>query len=291
MIVSASRRTDIPAFYAKWFLNRLRAGFCEVRNPFNPRISTRVSLAPEDVDAFVFWTRYARPFERVLPVLDSAGYPYYFLFTVTNYGRELEPHMPPLEARISSLRRLSERLGPQRVVWRYDPVLVSRRYGFRFHLQQFEKIARALAGAADTAIVSLVDYYRKTKRNLAPLNDAFDEHPERRPDFGEFVSSLADIARQYGMRIQSCAEEVDLRPYGVAPGKCIDDARLRRVFGIEVDDRKDPHQRPACGCVVSRDIGAYNSCPYGCRYCYATADAAAALRFLRNHDPEAPYLG
>ncbi len=291
MIISASRRTDIPAFYGKWLLNRIRAGYCLVRNPFNPKFTYRVSLRPEDVDAIVFWTRYPVPFLRHLDELEQRGYHFYFLFTVTDYSRGLELHLPTLAARIAAFKRLSARLGPARVVWRYDPILLSRRFSFDFHRRLFEMLTTELAGFTDTVIVSLVDYYRKTLRNLSPIRDELILHPEEHPDFPQFMRDLAQMAACANMRIQSCAEEVDLRPYGIPPGRCIDNERIRRLFGIEVPGRKDPHQRPQCGCVVSRDIGAYNTCPYGCLYCYATADVETALHKLRSHNPDAEWLG
>jgi DNA repair photolyase len=282
MIISASRRTDIPAFYGKWFMDKVRKGFCVVRNPFNPQQKYHVPLNPEEAEVLVFWTRYARPFLKYLDELDQRGYRYYFLFTLTEYGYTLEPHLPPYSSRLRSFRQLSDRLDPSRVVWRYDPILIGPEYSYEFHLRQFSQIARDLKGYADTVIISFVDFYAKTCRNLSKAGVQFERHPERRGDrFIAFLRELAEIARSSGFHIQSCGESRDLSHAGVVPGKCIDDARILRAFGLRVPERKDPSQRKTCRCIRSRDIGAYNTCLYGCLYCYATSNSDCAKTFFK----------
>lgn len=294
MIISASRRTDIPAFYAEWFMQRIRAGYCTVPNPFNRDQVSTISLAPEDVDAIVFWTRFPRPLLPHLDELDRRGYRTYFQFTLLDYPRSLETHRPDVKQAVATFRALAQRIGPERVIWRYDPILLSQEFDAAYHRRQYATLADALTGSTRRSVISLVDLYAKARRRLEqpgqpPLVDKQAWAGD--PAFGDLMRFLADTAHSRGMEITSCAETIDLRPYGIRPGKCVDDDLLRRLFGIDVPTKKDPSQRPQCGCAVSRDIGAYNTCLFGCQYCYATADFEAARRRYARHDPSAPFLG
>jgi hypothetical protein len=283
MLISASRRTDIPAFYTPWLLNRLRAGWCAVANPFNARQVSRVSLAPEDVDALVFWTRDAAPLLPHLPELDARGYRYYFLYTITGYGRALEPRCPPWQAATETLRRVADHVGPARTIWRYDPMLFSPRTPPAWHIAQFAMLAEALAGATRRVKTSLVIPYQYAARRLAALPGYMPvDMPEE--EIGACLRALADTAAAHGMTLESCA--CDLTRHGIAAGKCLDDAYLRETFGLTMRAGKDSGQRPACGCVPSRDIGAYDTCLHGCAYCYATHQAGQAERRYRGHDAE-----
>lgn len=273
MIISASRRTDIPAFHGDWFIQRVRVGYCLVANPFNPRQIFRVSLSRKDVDVFVFWSKNPRPFLKHLDELDTLGYPYYFLYTLNDYPPELEPGVPPIEERLETFKRLAARIGPQRVIWRYDPIILSRCIDSAHHRRAFALIARTLRGSTKRVIVSCLDFYRKTERRIAQLEkdkgDSFCRNMRSAPDFADMIRGLAEIARGEGMAIQSCAEGTFLNEMGIPPGGCIDADLIREVFGIEVARRKDPGQRPDCLCVISRDIGAPDTCGHGCVYCYS----------------------
>lgn len=286
MIVSASRRTDIPAFFGPWFAGRVRAGFCEVPNPFNPRQVSRISLRPEDVDAVVFWTRFPRSLAPHLSVLDRREIPYLFLFTLVDYPDVMEPGAPPAADRLAAFCGLSDRLGPDRVIWRYDPVVLSNWTGPDFHRETFARLARSLAGRTRRCVVSLMDPYAKVRRRLAPLMkrgmalEAWD--PARH---GPLMADLARIGGEHGIRLQSCAEAADLAPFGIPPGACVDGALLERLFGVPDPGRKDSGQRSRCRCVPSRDVGIYDTCGFGCRYCYATRDPEAAARRRANHRP------
>lgn len=292
MIISASRRTDIPAFYSEWFMNRVREGYCLVPNPFNPDQVARVSLKPGDVDAIVFWSKDPVPLFPHLGELDRRGYRYYFLFTLNGYGLELEPNLPPVEARVAAFRELSVRLGPERVIWRYDPIVLSNRTGALFHEETFAGLAAGLAGATRRVVVSIVDYYRKTERRLARLAGdgyRFDKGSAAEAHVKALLKCLREIAVGHGIAMQSCAEETDLRDASIAPGSCVDGELLHRLWGVEAPG-KDPNQRAACGCVVSKDIGVNDTCLHGCRYCYATRSDAFARARWRRHDPHAPAL-
>jgi hypothetical protein len=293
VIVSASRRTDIPAFYARWLLERLRAGFCVVQNPFNPAQQRTISLRPEDVEALVFWTKNPAPLLPALPEIDARGHRYYFQFTLNDYPAVLEPGLPPLAERLASFAALARRLGRERVVWRYDPIVISSQTGFRFHRERFEALCQALVPHTARVMVSVVHYYRKTRRNLLRLSSAglvVDEQAGESLEMLELLATLASTARRHGIEIFSCASERNLRALGIAPGRCIDGELLERLFGLQGPWRKDPGQRPACGCVASQDLGAVNTCLHGCTYCYATVNREAALARHRVHDPASPML-
>lgn len=294
MIISASRRTDIPAYYGEWLMNRLRAGYCDVANPFNPKQVSRVSLRPEDVDAVVFWTKHVTPFLSSLDEIDARRFRTMFLYTLNAYPKPLEPGLPTTEQRTDTFRTLASRLGARRVVWRYDPIILSRQITADYHLDTFASLASQLRGSTQRVIISFVDFYRKTARRLSRLEeetgDAFCRETLDHPDLPDLVRGLKDAAAANGMEIQSCCEDPRVAELGIKPGKCIDDEWIRSAFGIDVPSRKDPGQRPGCRCVVSKDIGAPNTCLCGCPYCYATSSDDAARRRHARHDPESPML-
>jgi len=293
-IISASRRTDIPAFYAAWFINRVRAGYCTVPNPFNPNQVSWVSLKPEDVDVIVFWTRNPVPLMPYLHELDERGLRYYFQYTLMNNPRSLDAKAPLLHASLETFKRLAEQIGPERVIWRYDPIVFTPQTDAYFHLTTFATIAKALRGSTTRAVISIMDPYPKAQGRLNYL--ARQGMPvwlpdSNAPEFMLLMSGLAEIAAQNDLDLVSCAEDLDLSRYGIRPGKCIDDDYIQKVFGIEVTHQKDPYQRRACGCVESKDIGVYNTCLFGCQYCYATQSFAQAVRnYKEKHHPESPSM-
>lgn len=285
MLISASRRTDIPACYAAWFCNRLREGFVLVRNPVNARQISRISLRPDCVDGIVFWTK------NPLPMLDKlqqlAGYTYYFQFTLNAYGQDVEPGVPPKgRVIIPAFQRLSDLIGPERVIWRYDPIVFNATYTMAYHIRYFEVLARHLAGYTTVCTISFLDFYRHTANNLAGLA-IWQSTPEQQT---LLAKQLADIAHSYGLRLDSCAEGLDLLQYGIQPAHCIDGKLIERLSGCPLKVAKDPRQRPACGCVESVDIGAYNTCTHGCRYCYANCNERAVAAGRAGHDPQSPLL-
>jgi hypothetical protein len=295
VIISASRRTDIPHYYGDWFIRRVRAGYCITKNPFFPDKRYRISLRSEDVDCFVFWTRCPVTLMPHLSELEAGGYPYYFLYTLVDYPRILEPGLPALEKRTELFRELAKSIGAERTVWRYDPIYLSAETDFAYHAERFRGIAQKLSGYTKRVIVSFYDSYRKTKTRLKALPEEFrpKQKPEMlreasflSPDFMNFVSGLAEAASSAGMKIQSCAEKIDLSPAGVRPGACIDAGLIQRLFGFRVPQKKDPNQRKRCRCALSRDIGAYETCISGCLYCYAAGDPGRARSLYKQHNPE-----
>lgn len=285
MIISASRRTDIPRFFSPWFFHRLQEGFVLVRNPMNPRRISRVSLDPAVVDGLVLWTKDPTPMLGGLAALDP--YAYYFQFTLTAYGPDVEPRLhPKAEGVIPAFRRLADRIGPDRVIWRYDPIFLSARYSADFHRRSFESLARQLAPHTRQCIISFLDEYRNTRRNMAGLSlQPFGPEQQR-----ALAADLAAIARGFGLAVNTCAEALDLSDCGIGRAHCIDGALLSRLAGCPLDLRRDPGQRPACGCVQSIDIGAYDTCPGGCLYCYANHSPRLLQTRLARHDPAGALL-
>jgi hypothetical protein len=287
MVISASRRTDIPAFYAEWFINRIRAGYCTVPNPVNPKRISYVSLNPNDVDVIVFWTRNPKPLIKRLAELDRRGFRYYFQYTILANPRILDPKSPGTKPSIETLKSLADHIGPDRVIWRYDPIVITNKCPSYHHLEKISYIASSLRGYTKRLIISMLDTYQHTERRMRSLEkkglrvSLLDG--ER---FRCFIKSIVEIAKTNGMEIFSCAEENGLDRLGVASGKCIDDRLIEKVFKIMVTHKKDPHQRPACGCVMSKDIGMYDTCPFNCVYCYATRNFVSVKRNFLKHDPK-----
>ncbi|HOB12542.1 MAG TPA: DUF1848 domain-containing protein [Syntrophomonadaceae bacterium] len=291
MIISASRRTDIPAFYSEWFMNRIRAGYCTTINPFNRKQVAYVSLKPEDVDVIVFWTKNPEPLIKHLEELDDRGFRYYFQYTLTGYPQALEPQVPELKKGISTFKKLADRIGPEKVIWRYDPIVISNITDTNYHKKQIDHIARELEGFTHRLVISIVDEYRKTKIN-------FDQQERRSINIERQISEdqvrdiiefAVDRTKRSKMEAFSCAEILNLKPFGLMPGKCIDDHYIKRVFGIDVTSEKDKSQRSECGCVHSKDIGAYDTCLHGCLYCYA-GTLSAAKKNQTNHFPDSPSI-
>ena len=288
MIISASRRTDIPAFYAQWFMNRIKAGYCEVPNPFNPSQIASVSLRPEDVDVIVFWTRNPLPMLPHLMELNARGYRYHFLFTGMNNPRVMDPHGLPIEIALDAFRVLADCIGPEKVTWRYDPIVLTHHTDPDFHKRTFSHIAKELVGYTHRCIISTVNLYRKATSRLAREEIKITHCGES--DFGDLMRFMGSEAHDRGMDIFSCAQPLNLDEYGIEHGKCVDDAYIRKVFGIEVTKKKDPSQRKACGCVISKDVGMYDTCVFGCLYCYATSSFEKARANFRKHNPDGSSL-
>lgn len=294
MIISASRRTDIPAFYHKWFINRIRAGYCVVPNPFNRKQLSRINLTPEDVEVIVFWTRNPKPLMSSLSELDKLGYKYYFQFTVMNNPRFIDTNKVSLSLAIKTFQELASSIGSQKVIWRYDPIVFSSDTDIDFHLQQYADIASKLSGYTSRCVISFVDRYSKNNARFKKIEKEKDMSFSRFEDIPEvfsiFLPSISKIALQHNMQLFSCAESYDLESYGINHGKCIDDDYIERIFQIEVERKKDSAQREACGCVKSKDIGMYDSCLFGCQYCYATISFDKARENHRKHNQDSPSL-
>lgn len=277
-IVSASRRTDIPAFYAEWFAHRIRKGSCRVANPFNPSQIKEVSLRREDVAAFVFWTRNARPLRPFLAEIDDGGHNYYFLYTITGYPKRYEPGLPSAAESIDDFLFLAERIGPERVIWRYDPVVLTPDLDAGYHRRNFTKLAQRLSEGTKSVVINFVKTYRHIHAELSRCGYADPSASER----DVLVNMFAETAASAGIAIQFCGRRKCGTEAG--EGKCIDEKRLKRLFGLELSARKDPGQPKDCRCIRSVDIGRYGTCLHCCMYCYASRSFSDAFRRYRMHD-------
>lgn len=285
MILSVSRRTDIPRYFGQWFRNRIREGYLLVRNPVNPRQISQIDLSPSVVDCMVFWTKNPA---GLIPYLDELEkYPYYFQFTLTGYGHDVEPDLPDKRSVLIPLfQQLSKRIGRGRMVWRYDPIFINSRYTWEYHKKAFREIASRLGEYTDQVVISFVDFYRKNRRNMAELGVSSPDGDGMR----RMAADLAGIAREFGLGIVSCAEELDLEKEGVSHGSCIDRRRIEKILGCRLQGSADPGQRTACGCMESVEVGAYDTCPGGCRYCYASENQQKVKKNLQNYDVNSPLL-
>jgi hypothetical protein len=247
---------------------------------------SRISLAPEVVDGIIFWTK------NPLPMLDRLGelknYMYYFQFTITPYGKDVEPNLPSKrDTIISAFKRLSDEIGVERVILRYDPILISEKYPLNYHIRAFGKIMEELHDYSRKVTISFVDVdYRGVKSNIKELA-LMDFSPAAQI---ELSSQLAEIAHSYGLAIDTCAEAIELHQFGIEHARCIDDRLLGRLLGCNLDINKDKNQRLGCGCVASIDIGMYNTCMNGCRYCYANYSRGAVERNYTKHNKLSPLI-
>lgn len=279
MIISASRRTDIPACYPEWFVNRLRAGEVLVPNPYNRKKISRIPLSPDTVDCIAFWTKNPEPIIPKLKEIDGLGYNYYFQMSVTAYGKELEENVPSVEESIATFILLSERLGKEKVDWRFDPIILSREYTCDWHLEKFEMMCEWLHRHTTRCMISFVDDYR--------VNSFAEPEPE---EMMEMAEGLSKVAGKYNLPLYTCGEKISFEKYGISRGACIDKEKIRRIIGYKLDLKKDPGQRRECGCAASIDIGMYDTCVNGCKYCYATGGLESAQKKNAHHDPESPLL-
>ena len=283
MILQTGMRTDIPAFYSRWFLKRLREGFVLVRNPYDPQSVTRYRLDPAVVDLIGFCSKNPAP---MLPHLEALrDYGQYWFVTITPYGRDIEPHVPDKEQVMETFKRLSDRVGPNAMGWRYDPILINEQYLLERHVADFEHMARTLSGYTESCVISFLDLYEKVKRNFPEAREV------RREDRIALGKAFAQIGRSYGMTIRACAEGTELAPYGVNCEGCMTVEIYEKALGCRLKVPRRKNQRDGqCACLLGTDIGAYDSCGHLCRYCYANSDADLVRRNLRCHDPDSPFL-
>lgn len=285
MILSVSRRTDVPNYYSDWFLNRIKEGFLYVRNPMNAHQISRIDLSPEVVDCIVFWTKNPANMLNKLEALRD--YAYYFQFTLTGYGRDVEPNLPDKRQElIATFRALSEKIGKEKVIWRYDPIFINERYTIAYHLKAFEEIAGRLAGYTERVVISFLDFYTKTQRNMGALGikNLSDE------ELISLAGKLAQIASKHHLTIETCAEKMDLGQVGIGHGSCIDQKLIEQLLGCSLTGKKDKNQRQECGCFESVEVGTYNTCLNGCRYCYANFSDAKVKEHVKLYDVNAPLL-
>lgn len=280
MIISASRRTDIPALYSDWFINRLNAGYLYVRNPMNPLQVTKLLLNHESIDCIVFWTKNPETFISKLSSIKE--YPYYFHFTLNPYDSAIEKSLPSKEKLIQTFTQLSDIIGTDRIIWRYDPVFFTPECSLSYHIKSFEFLAKSLAGFTSRCMFSFLTPYKKCLNNMKSVNFSVPDEAESSILAKEFVS----IASSHKISLQTCAMPQDYSSLGIKKGKCIDDELISKITGKKISSQKDTCQRTQCLCAPSIDIGTYNTCTNGCIYCYANYRQSDAIKNFSSHSPE-----
>lgn len=281
MIISVSRRTDISAFYGEWFMNRLKEGFVCVRNPFNKNMISKISLNKDIVDCFVFWTKDACNFIKYLPQIDEMGYKYYFQFTVTPYDKIIEPNLREKNQIIKTFIELSKAIGKEKVIWRYDPILLTKEITIQWHIKKFEEMCKQIANFTDTVIISFLDEYKK-------LNKSKFKSPNTQ-EMLTIGEEFSKIAKKYNLKIKTCAEEI-VFTNGIESASCIDKDLIEKICGHKLNVKKDTTQRQNCLCVQSVDIGEYDTCAHFCEYCYANNNCKVIKEKLSKHNSNSPLL-
>ena len=284
MIISASRRTDIPAYYSDWMLNRIKERYVYVRNPMNIHQVSKVNLDPDVVDCIVFWSKNPKP------MLDKlrhfTNYAYYFQFTLNPYGNDIETKLPLKKEIIDTFKKLSDLIGPQKVIWRYDPILINDHYSIDYHIEKFKELAYQLKGYAEKVTFSYIDFYKKITENIKS-NCISEITFEGKKVIAENISK---IANENNFFIDTCAEDIELSQYNIGHARCIDDRLIAKITGNNLAVDKDKNQRLECGCVGSIDIGEYNSCLNGCIYCYANYNHNVVVNNYNQHNKLSPLL-
>ncbi|MFA6940325.1 MAG: DUF1848 domain-containing protein [Clostridiaceae bacterium] len=287
MILSVSRRTDIPAFYTEWFINRVRQGFLYVRNPFNDNQISKINISPDNVDCIVFWSKNPEPIINHLKELDDKGYKYYFQFTITPYSDDLEVNIKNKEDIINTFIRLSDKIGKERVILRYDPIIITDKYDYDFHFKAFENICFRLQNHTEKVIISFLDSYKKVSGNTKGINIK----EIKTEDMRYIAGSFAKIAEKYNLPVETCAEAIDLSEFGIGHGKCIDGDLIERITGYKIINKnKRDGNREDCRCMKCIDIGQYNTCIHNCVYCYANENKKTAINNYRLHNADSPIL-
>ena len=284
MILSVSRKTDIPAYHFDWFLQRVKEGYVINRNPMFPEQLYKTPIHPSSCDCIVFWTKNAIPATHKLDALSE--YQYYFQYTITGYGADIESNLPDKKLIRENFRELSDKIGPMKMIWRYDPILFTDKYTSEWHLQTFQKIASELKGKTEKCVISFLDAYN----NCAEINKKLGVYYLGREELIAFSKQLAEIGKENGMIIASCAEKIDLQECGIEHNSCIDKTLIERIVGKPFSLSSDKGQREACGCVQSLDIGTYNTCKNGCVYCYATKESGKIEKVFAMKDNSSPIL-
>lgn len=283
MIINTGMRTDIPAFYSKWLRNRVKEGFVLVRNPYDPQQVTKYLLTPDVVDIMAFCSKNPAPLVPYLEEFDAFR-PFWFV-TITPYGPEIEPNVPPAEEVIETFRKVSDHVGLDSISWRYDPIFISGDYTVESHIEAFTRMAEKLRGYTRQVVISFIDLYEKTKHNFPQARRV---RQEERIAIG---TAFAKAGKQNGMTVRSCAEGTDLAAYGVDVSGCMTQQILEQSCGEFLHvPKSEAAARPECSCLLGRDIGAYNTCAHDCKYCYANYDKKLVRQNMRRHDSDSPFL-
>lgn len=282
MIINTGQRTDIPAFFAEWFANRLKEGYVCVRNPYNPEQVSRYRLDPSVVDVIGFCTKNPAPMFPYMDLLKDYGQ--YWFVTITPYGKDIEPNVPDKHVILQQFKKLSEMVGINSIGWRYDPILINEKYTMEYHLRAFEKMARELDGYTKTVVISFIDLYEKVKVNFPEVKEV--EQLQRLTLGKEIIR----IASEHGMTVKPCGKGNELAVYGADCGGCMLISDYEKAIGQKLEVPAFKGARELCSCYLSCDIGAYNTCKHMCRYCYANVSKEKVMLRSKMHDPKSPFL-
>lgn len=284
MIINTGMRTDIPAFYSEWLLNRIGEGFVMVRNPYNPSRVTRYSLSPEVVDLISFCTKNPEPMLSHMDKLKPYGQ--YWFVTITPYGKEIEPNVPDKKKVMENFKKLSGIVGVDSVGWRYDPIFVDKEHSVEWHITEFEQMAKTLAGYTKTCVISFIDIYKKVERNFPEVREVY------RKDRLAIGKAFIDIAKRYEITIRPCAEGNELATYGADCSGCMTVKTFETALHVRlVIPKRSKNQRNGeCACLLGTDIGAYDTCGHLCKYCYANTNPKHVKENMKKHDPKSPFL-
>ena len=284
--MSASRRTDIPSYYSEWFMNRLKEGYVLTRNPMNYHQIRNIELNPENIECIVFWTKDPLNLLKYLPQIDNMGYQYYFQYTLTPYGKEIEKHIRDKKELVKTFRELSQRIGSERTVWRYDPIIINKELTIQYHIERFEQLCRELQGCTKVCEISFCDIYKKLSKEVKesvvlPISELQMQQTTR---------AFVEIGRKYDIELRACCEKEILMEAGVRPAACIDRELIQHICGYPIQAKPDRNQREGCTCIQSVDIGIYNTCKHDCIYCYASHSEKSIIQNCLRHNPKAPLL-
>ena len=282
MIINTGCRTDIPAFYSKWLMNRIKEGYVMVRNPYNPSQVTKYSLSPDVVDCLAFCTKNPEPILKYLDELDI--YRQFWFVTITPYGKDIEPNVPEKEKVIESFKKLSKHVGVNSIFWRYDPIFINDEFTVSKHIECFEKFAKELKGYTRDCTISFLDLYQKVKRN-AP-----DIKPPSKEEQIEIAKTFVKIGKENDMVIHGCCEGVFLSEYGVDCKGCMSQEIVEKSVRTKLKPPKRKNIREGCNCLMGNDIGAYDSCGHFCKYCYANSNKELVKQNMKRHIETSPFL-
>ena len=282
MILNTGLRTDIPGFFSEWFYNRIDDGFVYVRNPYAKNHIYSYKLDPELIDCIIFTTKNPRPMFRNLEKIDKFNQ--YWHVTITPYGKEIEPNVPPVDEVIDSFKFLSERLGKEKVTLRYDPIFISEKYSLEKHIDSFDYILDSLSDYTTEAIISFIDLYEKTKRNFPNAKEVTQDERLR---IGE---EFAKIGEKYNIKVKTCVEGTELERFGIDSSGCMTKEVIEKAINKNLNIPKQKARNGECYCLLNNDIGEYNTCDHGCLYCYANSNKRLVKRNLKLHDPKSPLL-
>ena len=282
MIINTGCRTDIPAFYAKWLMNRIREGYVLVRNPYNPNQVTKYNLSPEVVDCLAFCTKNPEPMLTYLDELDK--YKQYWFVTITPYGKDIEPNVPDKPKVMESLKKLSNHIGVDSIGWRYDPIFIGNGFDVDKHIECFEKIAKELKGYTHNCTISFLDLYEKVKRNAPNIK------PPTKEEQMDIAKAFSKIGKENDMVIHACCEKTYLSQYGLQCNGCMSQEIVEKAINNTLQPPKRKNLRQECNCLMGNDIGAYNTCGHLCKYCYANANKQFVIENMKKHDDNSPFL-